>query len=235
MKGYILIIDDNPTDLKVVSKSLERVGYACHAVSNEVEGFLWLKTNTPRMIFLDLNLAGTSGYEVIKTLKGNKETAKIPIVVISGKNQVEDVRLAIRTGGSDYIVKPLDPLIIQEKAAYIGTSSDESYQSADVPLGKLAYGFIQKPILIEKINEFGIRGRSFSRVEPGDTIEIGGLPADQYGTDRILLRCLSVDLTQDGQYSMQFTFVGILDANRQMIRKLCRALWAQQRSQKLTA
>ena len=231
MKGQILIIDDNPIDIRVASTALERSGYGCFGFVDHEKGLNWLETNSPRLIFLDLQLHGTTGYELtaeIKKLPSSKDT---PIVIISGKNEIEDVRKAIAVGAKDYVVKPLDALVLQEKVEKLIGENTESFHTVDWPEDQPSDIHIRHFFQILSLSEFGIKAQGDFCVMPGETFDLYGLPENTFGTDRLFVRCLSSDPHPHGQgYIMQFTFVGMTESLRQSIRKSCRQLWIKAKS-----
>lgn len=224
MRGQILILDDNILDIKIVSSVLERSGYACFGSISPEEALRWLETNRPSMIFLDLIMPRTTGYELIPVLRKMSTVDNVPIIIISGKNQIEDVKKAISLGANDYIVKPIDPLVLQEKAQKIEKTSDQEFQTISVESEGLS-GHFAKPFNILAVSEFGLQLVSETRVLAGETLAVDGLRADFFGSPKILMRCLSSTSLPEGGFMMQMTFVGMTEGQRQIIRKSCRNVW----------
>lgn len=228
MKGLILILDDNPMDLKIASSATERSGYASYGFTDHLEAMGWLKDNRPSIILLDLQMPAISGYEVISLIKNNKSLADIPIIIVSGKNQSEDIKKAIKLGATDYIVKPLDPLVIQEKLRRVESTSESEFYSVDIDTDKQIAAHIINPISIISMSEFGIKIRSSTKLKPGETIEVRGLSSDIFGKEQLLLRCLNCDsIVNSTDFVSQMTYIGIQESQRQIIRKYCRHLWLQ--------
>lgn len=231
MKGNILLIDDNPTDLKIAAGVLERVGYACFQFSEHVPALEWLALHRPTTVFLDLQMPGMSGFELIKLFRGSAATAKTPIIIMSGLNQAEDVRRAVELGASDYLVKPLDPLVIQEKMQKADAEPDEEFPILQLGTGSGLKGAFTRSFVISGLSEFGMQVSCKHHLNPGDTIEVGQLPREVFGTDQVVLRCLSVEKDPaSGGYAMRFTFVGLTEGQRQVLRKSCRQMWVQQKN-----
>lgn len=227
MLGHILILDDNPTDVKIAVNALERLGFACHGFSDQNSALHFLNDHSVRLIFLDLQMPKVSGYDLIPVFKKHPMSRDALITIISGKNQTEDVRRAIELGASDYVVKPMDPLVLQEKVRKL-TDKNEDFSGVPVPAEAFQASRFMLNLKVLALSEFGIKLESAHEVKPGDTIEIGGLPLDVAGKERILLRCLSSDARPaDRLYTLQFTFVGLGEAARQSLRKYCRQLWVQ--------
>ncbi|MEL7035858.1 MAG: response regulator [Cyanobacteria bacterium J06592_8] len=105
-KGNILLVDDQPANLKLLSDLLEEQG---HEVQQAINGAIALKVieiETPDVILLDINMPGLDGYTVCQKLKANSQTQDIPIIFVSALDEAWDKVKAFSVGGSDYITKP---------------------------------------------------------------------------------------------------------------------------------
>ncbi len=105
-KGNILVVDDTPDNLRLLSTILQSYGYQ---VRTAINGKLALKGAIkvpPDLVLLDVNMPLMNGYEVCQELKNTPETAKIPVIFISALDQVIDKVKAFQVGGVDYITKP---------------------------------------------------------------------------------------------------------------------------------
>lgn len=228
MKGNILVIDDNPTDLRIATSSLERAGYACYGFLDHVPAMDWIIENSPHTIFLDLQLQGITGFEVTTLLRAHPKTKDVPIIIISGLNQIEDVKKAIELGANDYVVKPLDPLVLQEKASKARNKSEEEFHIVELSENSQFPGAFTQPFKVIGISEFGVHLTSKVKILPGQTVDIGDLPKEIFGSQSLILRCLSSEeINKTKIYSMQFTFIGLTEGQRQSIRKASRQLWIQ--------
>ncbi|NJM46544.1 MAG: response regulator [Alkalinema sp. RU_4_3] len=104
--GTILIVDDTPGNLRLLSSALVQQGYA---VRNAINGSLALsgaKTIRPDLILLDIMMPGMDGYEVCRRLKQDPQTQDIPIIFISAIDGSVDKVKAFEVGGVDYVSKP---------------------------------------------------------------------------------------------------------------------------------
>lgn len=228
MKGQILLIDDNPVDLKIVSTALEKSGYACYGFTEHQKAMDWKEQHTPQIIMLDLQMPHISGFDLIPHLRSHVRTASVPIIIISGKNQVDDIKKAIQLGANDYIIKPLDPLVLQEKVQRIDLNSPQEFHSVDISASAEAQAFFARPLRILSISEFGLRVLSSFQIRPNETIEVNGIATQLLGSDKLILRCLSLEKAPNQEeYIMQFTYVGMKESQRQFIRQSCRKIWVQ--------
>ncbi|NEP19830.1 MAG: response regulator, partial [Leptolyngbya sp. SIO4C1] len=102
----ILIVDDNPTNLRLLSRLLIQKGYVVRKALDGLMALDAVKSCPPDLILLDLMMPHLDGYEVCIRLKANPHTADIPIVVLSALNASFDKVKAFRYGATDYITKP---------------------------------------------------------------------------------------------------------------------------------
>ncbi len=232
MRGQILIIDDNPMDIKVISAALNASGWACFGFTNHVDATIWLTENSPQMIFLDLQMPTVTGYQLIPILRKISNAAKAPIIIVSGKNESEDILKAIKLGAVDYIVKPLDPLVLQEKVERTGSKQDSDFHAFDLATEDQVTVFVAKPVKVVAISEFGTKLISETPITPGENAEINGLPIDLFGKEKLLMRCLTCEPTPSKkEFIMQMTFVGMTEPQRKHIRKACRQKWLESKNE----
>jgi two-component system, sensor histidine kinase and response regulator len=105
-RGNILIVDDTPDNLRLLSAMLADQAYDVRSVRSGSAALMVVQAEPPDLILLDINMAGMDGYEVCQHLKANLDTAAIPIIFISALNEVFDKVKAFSVGGVDYISKP---------------------------------------------------------------------------------------------------------------------------------
>ena len=102
----IVIVDDNPNNLRVLSGMLQQGGYRVRpALSGEL-ALRSILSNVPDLVLLDIRMAGLDGYEVCRRLKADSTTREIPVIFISALQETADKVGAFNAGGVDYIVKP---------------------------------------------------------------------------------------------------------------------------------
>lgn len=106
IKGKVLIVDDIPENLKVLSKTLQQEGFQVRAVTSGRMALRVVHSAKPDIILLDIKMPEMDGYEVCKYLKSNPETQSIPVIFLSALDEVLDKVLAFEVGGVDYITKP---------------------------------------------------------------------------------------------------------------------------------
>ncbi len=104
--GNILIVDDTPNNLRLLSTILVDHGYVVRKALNGKIALNTVHQVPPDLILLDINMPESNGYEVCETLKADRQTQEIPIIFMSALDDVLDKVKAFRVGGVDYITKP---------------------------------------------------------------------------------------------------------------------------------
>ena len=107
----VLAVDDIPLNLLLVQKMLSRFNFKLRTAANGQQALDAVQVQKPDLILLDLMMPGIDGFEVIRRLRSNPETADIQIVILSALNSNEDIVKGFNEGANDFIMKP----IIMEK------------------------------------------------------------------------------------------------------------------------
>jgi len=105
-KGNILIVDDTPENLQVLSATLLDRGYKVRGVINGKMAIRAARAGSPDLILLDIKMPEMDGYEVCLQLKTDPKTSEIPVIFISALDEVLDKVTAFQVGGVDFITKP---------------------------------------------------------------------------------------------------------------------------------
>jgi twitching motility two-component system response regulator PilH len=114
--ALILIIDDSPTEVHVMQKALERHGYRTAVAVDGAEGIKLARQMRPDLIFMDIVMPGMNGYQATRALLNDPDTRTIPIVMVTSKGQEADRAWGLRQGAVDYLIKPVSPDQLVEKA-----------------------------------------------------------------------------------------------------------------------
>ena len=106
--SVILIIDDSPTELHTLQQTLEKGGFETLVADSGEEGVKQAKLTLPDCILMDVVMPGMNGFQATRKLTQDPATAKIPVIMITAKDQETDRIWGMRQGARDYIVKPAD-------------------------------------------------------------------------------------------------------------------------------
>ncbi len=113
----ILIVDDTPDNLRLLSQTLIKEGYQVRCAINGSMALLTIKTKIPDLILLDINMPDIDGFEVCQQLKKSEITKDIPIIFVSALDSVFDKVRAFEVGAVDYIRKPFQVLEVLSRVS----------------------------------------------------------------------------------------------------------------------
>jgi len=105
-KNSILLVDDEPMNLKPLADILKKQGYGLLIATNGERAIQIAQRAIPELILLDIRMPGLDGFEVCVKLKEIEATKDIPVIFLTALSQVEDKVKAFEVGGVDYITKP---------------------------------------------------------------------------------------------------------------------------------
>ncbi len=117
---YIDVVDDAKYITIFLENLLKRYNLNCR-VFNDSDEYIsklkekWKSDEYPSLILLDLMMPKLSGYEIISIIKNDERLKNIPIIVVTIKNQLEDVVECIKMGANDYIIKPFESDVLIDK------------------------------------------------------------------------------------------------------------------------
>jgi len=105
-QSTIMVVDDNPDMVTIVKTILEIKGYGVQSAYNGLEVFNLLQEQKSDLILLDIMMPHMDGLQVLTRIKGNPDTASIPVILLSVKALDEDIRVGYKFGADEYITKP---------------------------------------------------------------------------------------------------------------------------------
>ena len=107
-KDVILVVDDQPMNLKVIASVLG-IDYSLSIANNGTNALKMLENGLPDLILLDIMMPDMDGYEVCRRIKANEKTKDIPIIFLTAKTDIDDIIKGFDLGAVDYITKPFNP------------------------------------------------------------------------------------------------------------------------------
>ncbi len=107
-RADILIVDDNPANVKLVSFLLTTCGFAVHTATNADEALAAVAQHRPRLILMDIQLPGMDGLTLTRLLKADPKTSDTIIVAVTAYAMKGDDAKARRAGCDGYVTKPID-------------------------------------------------------------------------------------------------------------------------------
>lgn len=108
-KKKIIVVEDEPDLVDVVTYNLEREGYSVRASKRGDEGLNLIRSEVPDLVLLDLMLPGMDGLSICRQMKSDSSMREIPIIIASAKGEESDVVIGLEMGADDYLAKPFSP------------------------------------------------------------------------------------------------------------------------------
>ena len=116
MLKTILVVDDEPAIVKVVSFRLKKAGYNVVSAADGQEGLDLIGKIKPDLILLDLRLPVLDGFQVCQKVKADENLKAIPIIIFTASSMGENIDSRYKeVGADDYLIKPFEPEVLLEK------------------------------------------------------------------------------------------------------------------------
>ena len=114
--ALVLIIDDSPTEVHVMQRTLEDHGFETDSAEDGAEGIRKAKALKPDLILMDVVMPGLNGFQATRELARDPETASIPVIMVTTKGMETDRIWGLRQGAVEYLVKPVSKNKLVQKA-----------------------------------------------------------------------------------------------------------------------
>lgn len=103
----VMVVDDSPTDKEFLKQILTRAGHSVLEAASGLDAIAMARSQRPDCVVMDVVMPGMNGFQATRMLTKDPETAAIPVIVVSSKDQETDRLWALRQGAREYIVKPV--------------------------------------------------------------------------------------------------------------------------------
>ena len=119
-KSLVLVVDDAPINIEVMRGILEAAGYEVQAACDGAMALQMALTNPPQLILLDVVMPGMDGYAVCQQLKQNEATRHIPVIFVTGMDDIDAEAQGFALGAADYITRPIRvPVVLARVKAHL--------------------------------------------------------------------------------------------------------------------
>ncbi|PKI18055.1 response regulator [Colwellia sp. 12G3] len=115
--GIILVVDDNPTNLDLLSRRLKRQGYHPITVDSGQAALDYLADNIVDLVLLDLVMPQMSGTEVLTIIRHNPKLRNLPVIILSAHDDMDIIVKCVLLGADDYLFKPYNPILLKARLA----------------------------------------------------------------------------------------------------------------------
>jgi DNA-binding response OmpR family regulator len=111
----VLVVDDDPVILRLLEVNFQMEGFDVLTACDGREGVDAAREHRPDVVVSDVMMPKLSGLELVRELKADADTKGIPVILLSAKAQVDDVRAGLDLGADDYVTKPFEPLELVDR------------------------------------------------------------------------------------------------------------------------
>ncbi|MBX7232153.1 MAG: response regulator [Bdellovibrionales bacterium] len=219
----ILIVDDDLDILKMADKILSHSGHLVITTDNALRALDLLEYTTIDLLISDANMPLYSGFELIKTIRSNPKYENLTVAMLTSLRERKDVEKAVKLGVNDYIVKPIDPLLLIQKINTI-LQKKQPEQKPEILFNTNepeSQATLQFHTQLTSISELGIEIKSTLPLKVGQSINVTA-PFFQYLGNQIPpLKIISVEksLVDEECWKVQLIFLG---ANESLLKNIRR-------------
>lgn len=111
----ILIVEDESDIRELIRYNMEREGFKVVEAGSAEEAVAWLKKGVPDLVLLDLMLPGTDGFAFCRALRADEKTAKVPVIMVTARDEDADIVAGLEVGADDYVIKPFSARILSAR------------------------------------------------------------------------------------------------------------------------
>jgi len=165
LTGHILIIDDEATLRQTLARVLQQAGFEVTTAENGDQGITYIQSINFDLVFMDLRMPGIAGMDALKIIHANYPN--LPVILFTAQPDLNSAVEALRNGATDYLLKPLKPQAVIERAQIVLESQQREKRKREINLQ------------IEALQA------EFKSLSTGKT---GPLPPSSLNTDRFLKR-----------------------------------------------
>lgn len=150
-KKKIVVIEDEPDILEVLSYNLKREGFDVFTAGDGHRGLSLVRKETPDLVLLDLMLPGMDGVEICGAIKKDPQTQGTLIIMVTAKGEESDIVLGLGVGADDYITKPFNAreIVARVRALLRRSHFAQSAPPAQLRLGVLQLDLDQRALTID--------------------------------------------------------------------------------------
>ena len=162
----ILVVDDDPNILELVSIQLTQAGYTVQKASNGFEALELLEKGYPDLAVVDVMMPGMDGYTLTRKIRSETD---IPVLLLTAKGELEDKEKGFLAGSDDYVVKPFEPKELQFRINAILRRYDKAVdafiQAGPLKINRKSYEVsVGKKVLLLPLKEFELLSVLASRL-----------------------------------------------------------------------
>ncbi len=217
-KLRLLIIDDDKDILGLAEKLLQK-DYDVLTASSALHGLEILNSVKCDGLISDINMPEMNGFQLLNKIKKNKNLQELTIAMLTGVRERKDIEKAILLGVSDYIVKPIDPMLFLTKVDTLFKDKVSGRNEVNfVKVKTTKQAFIKNKIEILSVSEMGLMLSCSIEHKQGQIIELDFELFDELNIRAPHLKVLSCKKNSPKEWILYVGFVGASEAIRQKLR-----------------
>ncbi len=195
----LLLVEDDPALSELLEYRFANEGYDVRTTADGDEALLMASEETPDLVILDWMIEGTSGIEVCRRLRRDKETAHVPIIMLTARETEDDRVRGLDTGADDYLTKPFSPRELLARVAAVmrrirPVLAGETIAVGDIVLDPVAHKVTRRGQGVQ-LGPTEYRLLKFFMESPGRVFSRGQLLDGVWGTEsEIELRTVDVHI-----------------------------------------
>jgi len=128
--GHILIIDDEATLRQTLARVLQQAGFEVTTAENADQGISFVETTNFDLVFMDLRMPGIAGMDALKIIHANYPN--LPVILFTAQPDLNSAVEALRNGATDYLLKPLKPQAVIERAQIVLESQQREKRKREI-------------------------------------------------------------------------------------------------------
>ena len=111
-RAHVLIVEDDASVSELIFSCLDKAGYRASVVQSGEAALQQIEEDPPQVIVLDLNLPGMNGLDVCRAMRQDSWMCKLPVLMLTGKTEEDDIVAGLEVGADDYMTKPFSPKLL---------------------------------------------------------------------------------------------------------------------------
>jgi DNA-binding response OmpR family regulator len=217
----MLVVDDDPDILKMAESVLAACGHTVFTAEDAMRAMDWLNHIDFDLMLSDANMPHYSGFELVTTVRNDVKFKNLSIAMLTGLRERSDVARAVDAGVDDYIVKPLDPMILIQKVnTLFEKRPPSSYPEIDLIGTDWSKGSTVCAVTVESISELGVHAVTTLPLKVGMVLDISCDFFRELQTQPPQMKVQNVNYdAATGLYSGHLIFLGAREAFLQKIRR----------------
>lgn len=231
MSRYVLVLEDNPSDQMILSALVEKEQCIPVVAPNGHDGLELFDQYDFALLIVDLNMPFMGGVEFMQ--RARQQGIEVPVLVSSAKKEPSAVKRAIQSGASDYIVKPIDPMIFNEKVSRFLADQEKWAEYKPSADSKFRGSYVARESQLVSLSEISAKIVTNYPVSKDEIVPFGG----QFlaGSEFTSLQGKVANCKQTpgkDEFTVTLSFIGISEEARKQIRIACKAIWEENQKEK---